>query len=351
MTDSDDVGPEDRQKQSAAIEDEAQDWLLRFLDGDPPEQDLDRFHRWYDADDRHGRAFEDLKALWGDLGKIGPGALLQGAQDGGARTRPARDPRHLPRRTQAKQARRGWRAAGMALAAVACVAAVLVFAPALQLQLTADFLTKAGEQDSVTLPDASVVTLNTDSAIQLRFTEQSREVVLLQGEAIFDVAKDTARPFSVVTGSTRATALGTIFAVRAGELGTTVTVTEGTVEVTAGPEGDPISASAASAILKPAQRITVDRVASDDMIEPSVAEDDLAWRGGHIVLNDLPFAEAVAEIDRYLPGNIVLVAGDRALGSVTARLSIDQIVDGLEALAATQGLSVTRVADLIFVIS
>ena len=89
--------------------------------------------------------------------------------------------------------------------------------------------TGLGEQHSEVLPDHSVVELNTQSEIRVGFTAAERRVELVRGEAFFDVAKDPARPFIVVTDLATAKAVGTRFSVYRALSGTIVTVAEGRV--------------------------------------------------------------------------------------------------------------------------
>ena len=91
--------------------------------------------------------------------------------------------------------------------------------------------TGLGEQYSRVLPDHSVVELNTQSEIRVAFTASERRVELIRGEAFFDVAKDAARPFMVVTDLATAKAIGTRFSVYRSQTGTIVTVAEGRVLV------------------------------------------------------------------------------------------------------------------------
>ena len=81
------------------------------------------------------------------------------------------------------------------------------------------------------LNDGSVVTLNTSSAIEVSLVKSHRTVTLLSGEALFQVAHDTLRPFEVKTGDTTIRAVGTQFDVDSRTAGTTVTVVEGKVAV------------------------------------------------------------------------------------------------------------------------
>jgi transmembrane sensor len=91
--------------------------------------------------------------------------------------------------------------------------------------------TTLGEQRSVLLDDGSVVQLNTDSRIRVKIDSTVRYVELLQGEAIFQVAKDKARPFQVDSGTVIVEAIGTRFNVYRQEEQVVVTVVEGIVAV------------------------------------------------------------------------------------------------------------------------
>lgn len=97
--------------------------------------------------------------------------------------------------------------------------------------------TGIGEQMSFPLEDGSVVTLNAQSSLELAFTDAERNVRLIQGEALFAVAKDPDRPFQVHTGRAVVRAVGTQFNVRFRGEDTTVTVVEGIVEVWPGRDG------------------------------------------------------------------------------------------------------------------
>ncbi len=73
-------------------------------------------------------------------------------------------------------------------------------------------VTHNGQHLTFRLDDGTQVTLNANSQLRypLEFSDSSR-VVSMKGEAFFDVAKDSKRPFTVVTGAVSTTALGTSF--------------------------------------------------------------------------------------------------------------------------------------------
>jgi len=77
-----------------------------------------------------------------------------------------------------------------------------------------EFSTKISEQKKFSLPDGSLVQLNTNSLLTISFSENRRQLNLVKGEASFNVAKDKSRPFTVTSGQQSFTALGTIFNVQ-----------------------------------------------------------------------------------------------------------------------------------------
>jgi transmembrane sensor len=93
--------------------------------------------------------------------------------------------------------------------------------------------TRLGEIRRVPLADGSLVAINTKTALEVVMKPKSRRIVLKEGEAWFQVAKDPTRPFVVAAGPVRVRAVGTAFSVRRDDeagAGVDVMVTEGVVE-------------------------------------------------------------------------------------------------------------------------
>jgi transmembrane sensor len=97
------------------------------------------------------------------------------------------------------------------------------------------------ELHQITLADGSTVYIDARTSLNVEFTAERRLVHLYSGQAVFKVAKDPDRPFTVNTGIVDVTAVGTRFGV-AIDPGVTTTVTEGVVKVT--PHGKLDDASA-----------------------------------------------------------------------------------------------------------
>jgi len=93
------------------------------------------------------------------------------------------------------------------------------------------YSTNLGEQRSISLDDGSVIHLNTQSEIEVKFTDEKRVIDLSRGEAIFEVSHDPERPFLVLAGTASAEAIGTTFNVYRKNAGVSVVVLEGKVAV------------------------------------------------------------------------------------------------------------------------
>ncbi len=124
----------------------------------------------------------------------------------------------------------GW-SVGIAAACAALVAVAVLWLYGSGTFLWERYTTTVGEQRSVTLSDGSVLYLNSDSKVLVRFRRGVRDVRLTVGEAMFKVAHDTARPFRVYVDDAVVEAVGTQFDIYRQPTQTTVAVVEGIVRV------------------------------------------------------------------------------------------------------------------------
>jgi len=170
---------------------------------------------------------------------------------------------------------------------------------------SAVYRTQKGERSSVALPDGSAVILDTDSAVEVAYSNFERGVRLFHGQALFDVAKHKPLPFRVHAGSRVITATGTRFDVRLFGAPDTPTVRvallEGAVNVTNADRASLETASMVAGEVLQAPPSAPMRVQLDD------AKTLASWESGVLVFNDRPLSEAVEEMNRYTTNPIVLV--------------------------------------------
>lgn len=166
------------------------------------------------------------------------------------------------------------------------------------------YSTLVGELRSVQLADGSRMQLNTHSTVTAEFQPKERHIRLLEGEAMFHVAKDSTRPFIVDSADGRAVAVGTTFNVRADSVKTTITVVEGRVQVS-GFAGSG-SGSSENISVSSGEQVVIARGAASAKTFPNT-NIVTAWTKRKIVFENTTMSEAVAEFSRYNVKRVVLV--------------------------------------------
>lgn len=201
----------------------------------------------------------------------------------------------------ALQRRRGGRIAKSVLPVLlVAISAVCIADPAWQVR---DYQTAVGERRQITLPDGSHVLLDAGTRLQVRRHLRSRQVLLAQGQARFDVQHSAWRPFQVEAGPVHVRNYGTVFDVdRQGDL-SEVTLWRGEVGVR-------VEGGGAEQRLKPGQRVLAQ---AGSLSPPEPASPDRAdWTRGRLQFDRLPLSEVLRILQRYHDRPIVL--DDPALG-------------------------------------
>lgn len=248
------------------IDEAAAGWWLKSHQGLSPEQRLAR-QAWLEADPAHARAFAAMQST---------AARLEDLRQARASSR------------KASSARPG-RPALLAMVCCALLGAVVLWQQAPPYAHYEHRLARSTSLQTHAMPDGSRVLLDQASEAEIRFDAERREVLLRRGQALFDVSKDSQRPFTVSAGDIRITVLGTRFSVRHEVGDIRVEVASGQVRVSdayttrllAAGEGMRIS----SHRWLPTRQLAVDSVAS--------------WQHRQLVFDNTPLGEALAEFSRY----------------------------------------------------
>ena len=301
-----------------AAEEQASLWAAR-LDGDT----LDRAQRaaldaWLAENPAHRTLLSRYCQLSADLEEQVPAVIAAGRIAMPAARAPQWGGWTLPR------------FAGVALAAAAALAVgFVVFRSG---SPVANFATAVAQRQTHTLADGTRVELNAHTTLRFEHDATGRRVRLAGGEALFIVAKDAARPFTVETpvGSVRVT--GTTFNVRT-EPGTAafeVSVVEGSVQVRPGEVAG--TRSSAPLALGAGDRFTAGADGGTvRALTPGQLEDVLAWRQGAIIFDGVPLREAVTRFARY-HGRGINVAPAVANETVGGRHNLDDLSGFLDSL-------------------
>lgn len=338
-----------------SVHEAAADWFVRLQDPGLSLDDTLGWQSWMSADEHHAQAFHRIEEAWnrfrglprpplGDTetlaadrydGSMPVSGWLAGSQK-------AATPRRLP------SLRRFALAATIATIALGATLALHFNRSTTGEPVTRTVIeTDIGESRRVRLADGSTVALGGHTRLEVSMSARERQLALGRGEAFFDVARDTARPFSVRAGSATVTALGTQFNVRRADDRVTVAVIEGRVLVEPRLpllQQLPLLRETASKRRQPHRLEAGDQSMLDDGgLESSVQLADssaaTAWQSGRLTFEREPLRYALESVNRYSRKPIVL--GDEHLGDlrITGTARSDNIAGWVSSLESAFGLA------------
>jgi transmembrane sensor len=331
------VSPSDEQIREAIAE-QASEWFMENRSSLLDHKESARFMAWLRASPMHVEEYLRIAALAPDLEAAAKAnetpreTLLARARDesvgivsfgrAGLGQLPA-----LARRRHSAV----WSLAAAATLAAVAVTTVWSMRDGERFGLPRTYATVRGEQRIQGLPDGSVLHLNTESAVTVRYSRSERLVSLDRGQALFEVAHQDKRPLRVQTDRAGVVAVGTQFDVYRKSGTTTVTVVEGSVEVYGGAAAPPAGA-VPSVRLNAGDQIDVgDRIGGLRHVDARAA---VAWLERRIAFEEEPLGEVAAEFNRY--GPISVEIDDESLRALPISGTVDAYdTDSFAAYLAT----------------
>jgi transmembrane sensor len=260
------------------VEAEATTWAVLAAERPLDDSEQQRLDDWLAASSRNLGAFVRAQAIWSDVDRV---AAL------GERTQPeAAEPQRPVR----------WRYYAMA----ASLLVAMIGGGTAYDRLAGRVSTGRTEVRELVLEDGSRITLNGDSAVQVRYAAGERRVILRRGEASFSVAHDSARPFYVSAGDVTARAVGTRFSVGMEDDDVDVTVEEGIVSV-ADDDGAP-----PRLIHRNEEFVAAPTGSRRAVLDTGEVERRLAWRRGLLIFDGESLRTASARVNRYSAVPVVI---------------------------------------------
>lgn len=299
---------------------EALDWFVRLQAGEGDARIVREFRAWIEGDAGRAAAFEKVAATWG-----APELLL--ATRNVAEATGFSTPRPKSRRRSLVKK-----------AAAVTTAVILAFGLAHLSELTvrfrADYVTAAGEQRAVVLPDGSKMTLNTETAVALDFSRGRRGVTILQGEVYFDVLPGQNLKFEVVGQFGQVEVKGTAFSVRLDDKEDSVVLSRGSVDVARRAQ------SRDHTVLAPGEMVSVTATSVLPVTRVDTGR-SLAWLEGRISFYDQPLGRILNDIRRYYPGRIFVLNNGIEQTAVSGNYKLDQPALIIQSLAEAAGATMT----------
>jgi transmembrane sensor len=299
---------------------EAADWFARLNRRDVSSDDMEAFRLWRKAPG-HKEAYDAVDAFWRKSEALKDDPDLKAIlADAVTRTSPK------------PQARRPMRLGyGLAFGLLLLASAGGGYA----LWAPKTYATGIGEQRTVRLADGSTLTLDTGSKARVRLAKARRDIELVRGQAMFEVAHDATRPFIVTAGDTAVTALGTRFDVRRDGPGATVTLVKGAVEVRE-------DAGAAPRIWRLAPGQAVSTAAPTPKPIKIDAAAATSWTTGRLEFRNVALGAAVAEFNRYERRRIDLAQGPWVEDRVSGVFDVDDTETFVRSIAELHDLEVSH---------
>jgi len=333
---------------------EACAWIAQLESGALSSSDLAALREWMDRSPAHASEIRNIAKISGALSVL---------TDLAPALEKAAGANHSLRRAPIRFSggARALTASFALLVITAAVAAAFLFNTD---QTPSIYKTAVGEYQTVTLPDGTDVSLNTDSQIEVDFSDAERRVRLVHGEALFDVASNPKRPFVVYSDTAIAEAVGTSFVVRLREAVTELAVVEGIVAFSKlAPSLAPApqqkkTPNEAPAPAPPVERVIVTAgqaltsteittIAAAAVVQeiPTLSERDLqrklSWTDGFLEFSETPLADVIEELTRHNRVSIEIVDPDLKelkFGGIFRTGDVEQLLGALEGL----GVAVER---------
>lgn len=301
------------------IRQQANDWVVKLETDSMTDGDEALFVEWMEQDERHGEAFYEAEQTWQLMQQVKQEQVAQ---------------------VEVKQSSWLLQSLMPIAATVLIVVSSMLWWQDLYFATMSDHYTKTGQRLEQRLSDGSELILNTDSAVDIQFSDNKRLVKVLSGEVYVTVAPDKTKPFVVQIGDMQVTALGTEFIVRKdSDEQPSVIVTEHSVKV------ESTESSQVNLVLNQGYKVYLDENTETlSKIQAIDIEQAQSWRAGRYVFRDQSLQQVVDELSRYYDGKIVIRDKQLQQQKVSGVLDLDDPRNSLNNLARSLAIKVNSLS-------
>ncbi len=306
--------------------DEAIEWISKLNDGILSTEDNQVFIDWVNSSADHRRAYQEMSEVW---------QLTENVQNISEFRQEAEEALQKEPASESNK-----------VGLMAAVASIVVFVGILFTQFLPSTVSieerrltsLIGETKNIKLDDGSKVILNTNTLIEVVFSNKERSLKLIKGEALFEVAHDQKRPFIVDIGNGYVRAIGTAFNIKKEASNTVITVTEGIVKI------DKPNSNAESIKAIKNDQVIVGKQANISVRNIDITP-SLSWIDLQLTYLDTPIENVLNDLSTYF--EVPLSVHDDSLKKLTVNgtLNVDDPEQALSVLLAGFNLKTVKKRD------
>lgn len=316
-------------QQDDDILDIAANWIVRLRSPEASSRDHVEFSKWLNETPAHQQAFDEMLCTWE--------TMALGAE--------------LPEETWNPKAQKQgllgrWRLRLLSLKpgpanssqwtaglVTACLIVMLAVAFVIEQPTPVEpiaYSTAIGEARQIELSDGSIIQLNTQTHIEVVYSEEQRLVKLLKGEAYFAVEGNKSRPFIVDVGRATVTAVGTAFNIKRGKQEDWVAVTEGLVRVKQ--KKTPTTPFPESKFVQADQHLSL---TGNGLSAAKDLDTEIHWLDRTLAFDNTPLNQALDELNRYLTEPVAFKHNDLSELRLSGTFRLDAPNATLQAIIAS----------------
>ncbi len=195
--------------------------------------------------------------------------------------------------------------------------------------------THSNQLDTLALPDGSKIILAENSGVKYseKFSKEDRTITLTQGQAFFEIARDTKHPFKVKMGQSEVMVLGTSFNIKLSKDNIDLDVKTGKVKFSPYEGGT-------SSILTKGQGLTYERTL--DKLSSRSSQNADAWYTKQLVFVDTPLDEVCKQLSTYFNTTIKLEGKHRSAKKLNATFTNQSLENVLILLNETYNIKIEK---------
>ncbi|WPP51987.1 FecR family protein [Catalinimonas niigatensis] len=312
----------------------------RVLAGEATQKDHHLLQEWLNASDENQAVYENLRQLWhqtrirdqfSNADRVYKKMLIK------------RDQSPVDEDSNSQQHRGNipWLKAGVAAALLIVGMLSFLFlqrnTPVATVEEKTAWIMKenpAGQKSKILLSDGTIVWLNSESQIRYFFNDTIRNIEL-EGEAYFEVAKDTVRPFIVTSGYLQTTALGTEFNVKnyAVDSIASIFLAEGRVKV------EKIKENGSIEFLEPGWGISTSKDSERLEKFTGLSEQWTGWKDGVLYFDDANLDEVITACERWYSVEMSIEGTPAKDWKFTAKFKNENLENVLESMCYGKDIS------------